>query len=325
MNIKKIAFVTLVIGSILYAIPSWAGSCKKQGSSFSVAAITAKYKNCVNCGTQKNGNKTVYYCYCGDGCKGTPASKYKDTTSSSSSKSSSSNTTSSKSSGSCTKQGSHDSINYIKSHYKNCNNCWSEDVAAGKCSKNRNAHKHHYCNCGTRCAGAPKTSSSSNKSSSSNTTSSKSSGSCTKQGSHDSINYIKSHYQNCNSCWSEDVAAGKCSKNKQAHKHYYCNCGTGCAGAPKTSSSNSSSSSSSNTSNKNSNSNTRRCPAGYVNKDGACCKCVERIEVCGGMFCRKGDKTTCQDALTGKKVSAFDGPKSAWAMVNSCCSKISCR
>ena len=157
MNIKKITFITLTIGAILCATPSLAGSCKKQGSSYSIAAITSRYKNCVNCGTQMNGNKTVYYCYCGDGCKGSSTSKTSskiEKVANNKEKTTSKRLlpyNSDKVSGSCTKQGSHDSINYLKRHYKNCTKCWSEDIAAGKCSKNKKAHKHYYCNCGDGC------------------------------------------------------------------------------------------------------------------------------------------------------------------------------
>ena len=147
MNIKKITFATLIISTILCATPSFAGSCTKQGSSVSIATITSKYKNCVNCGTQKNGNKTVYFCYCGDGCGGSSNNSQEKITS----KRLLPYNDLDKNSGSCKKQGSHNSIDYIKSHYKNCNSCWSEDIAAGKCAKNRTAHKHYYCNCGDGC------------------------------------------------------------------------------------------------------------------------------------------------------------------------------
>jgi len=49
-------------------------SCTKQGSSQSIDWIKKKYKNSTNCGTQKNGDKKVYYCYCGDGCKASSGS-----------------------------------------------------------------------------------------------------------------------------------------------------------------------------------------------------------------------------------------------------------
>ncbi|MBP5343878.1 MAG: hypothetical protein J6Y85_02235 [Alphaproteobacteria bacterium] len=168
MNTKKIAFTTLMIGTILYATSTLAGSCTKQGSSVSIATIQSKYKNCVNCGTQKNGNKTVYYCYCGDGCKnsGNVASSVSNkisnvansTETSTSSKkilnvanSVGTNSSSNTNTSSCSKQGSHISASYIRDHYKNCNKCWSEDVKAGQCKKNKKAHKHYYCNCGAGC------------------------------------------------------------------------------------------------------------------------------------------------------------------------------
>ncbi|MBQ4472370.1 MAG: hypothetical protein II942_03930 [Alphaproteobacteria bacterium] len=44
------------------------------------------------------------------------------------------------------------------------------------------------------------------------------------QGSHVSVDYIRSHYKNCQACRVENIAAGKCAKNKAAHKHYYCDC-----------------------------------------------------------------------------------------------------
>ncbi len=45
-----------------------------------------------------------------------------------------------------------------------------------------------------------------------------------KQGSHNSINWIKKQYKNCTDCKTENIAAGECSKNKKAHKHYSCMC-----------------------------------------------------------------------------------------------------
>ncbi|MBP5343491.1 MAG: hypothetical protein J6Y85_00210 [Alphaproteobacteria bacterium] len=42
---------------------------------------------------------------------------------------------------------SHTSINWIKQRFKNCTHCGSVDVPAGKCSQNRLAHKHYYCEC----------------------------------------------------------------------------------------------------------------------------------------------------------------------------------
>ena len=45
-----------------------------------------------------------------------------------------------------------------------------------------------------------------------------------KQSSHDSFNWIKSRYKNCSKCEATKIAAGKCSKNKKAHKHYTCEC-----------------------------------------------------------------------------------------------------
>jgi len=45
-----------------------------------------------------------------------------------------------------------------------------------------------------------------------------------KQGSHDSINWIKKRYKHCTKCGEQKIAAGKCSKNKKAHKHYFCYC-----------------------------------------------------------------------------------------------------
>lgn len=44
------------------------------------------------------------------------------------------------------------------------------------------------------------------------------------KGSHDSIALIKKKYKNCTKCRTENIAAGKCAKNKKAHKHYYCMC-----------------------------------------------------------------------------------------------------
>ena len=46
---------------------------------------------------------------------------------------------------------------------------------------------------------------------------------CT-QGSHIGFDWIKKHYSGCTKCRTENIAAGKCSKNKKAHKHYYCEC-----------------------------------------------------------------------------------------------------
>lgn len=51
------------------------GSCKKQGSHTSIDWIKKRHKNCGNCGTQKGSKgETVYYCYCGDGCKNSSSS-----------------------------------------------------------------------------------------------------------------------------------------------------------------------------------------------------------------------------------------------------------
>jgi len=209
MNIKKITFATLAIGAILCASPSLAGSCKKQGSSVSIATIQSKYKNCVNCGTQKNGNKTVYYCYCGDGCKGTPS-----TSSSSSSPSSSSSSSSGSSSGSCKKQGSSVSIATIQSKYNNCVNCGTQ----------KNGNKTvYYCYCGDGCQGTPARVSAISSSSSSGNSSSTSSGSCKKQGSSVSIEAIASKYNNCVNCGTQK------NGNKTV---YYCYCGDGCKGTP---------------------------------------------------------------------------------------------
>ena len=44
------------------------------------------------------------------------------------------------------------------------------------------------------------------------------------QGSHVSYEVIKRTYKGCTKCRAESVAAGKCAKNKKAHKHYYCMC-----------------------------------------------------------------------------------------------------
>ncbi len=44
-------------------------------------------------------------------------------------------------------QGSHESIAWIKKHYKNCSSCREENIKAGACSKNKKAHKHYYCQC----------------------------------------------------------------------------------------------------------------------------------------------------------------------------------
>ena len=148
MNIKKITFITLTIGAILCAAPSLAGSCKKQGSSYSIAAITSRYKNCVNCGTQMNGNKTVYYCYCGDGCKGSSNSETSskiEKVANNKEKTTSKRLlpySSDKVSGSCTKQGSSVSIATIQSKYKNCVNCGTQ----------MNGNKTvYYCYCGDGC------------------------------------------------------------------------------------------------------------------------------------------------------------------------------
>ena len=43
---------------------------------------------------------------------------------------------------------------------------------------------------------------------------------CKEEGSHESIDYIKKHYKNCSNCREENILAGKCAKNKKAHKHY---------------------------------------------------------------------------------------------------------
>ena len=187
MNIKK-TFITLTIGAVLCATPSLAGSCKKQGSSYSIAAITSRYKNCVNCGTQMNGNKTVYYCYCGDGCKGTPST------------SSSSSSPSSSSSGSCKKQGSSVGVEAIASKYNNCVNCGTQ----------KNGNKTvYYCYCGDGCKGTPWVVSAFSSTDSSSSSGS-SSGSCKKQVSSN-FDALVSKYNNCVNCGTQK------SGNKTVH------------------------------------------------------------------------------------------------------------
>ncbi len=44
-------------------------------------------------------------------------------------------------------QGSHESIDYIKKHYKNCTNCRTDNIKDGECARVKGAHKHHYCFC----------------------------------------------------------------------------------------------------------------------------------------------------------------------------------
>ncbi len=43
------------------------------------------------------------------------------------------------------KKGSHEGVAWIKTHYKNCSKCGTENVKT--CSKNKKAHKHYYCEC----------------------------------------------------------------------------------------------------------------------------------------------------------------------------------
>jgi len=235
MKLSSISIAVLATVLCINSGAAVAASCQKQGSSVSIATIQKKYKNCVNCGTQRDSKgKTVYYCYCGTGCSvkaqaSSSSSKVATTVKNNSSSANKTSSTSSsvKTSGSCKKQGSSVSIATIQKKYSNCVNCGTQKDSKGKTV--------YYCYCGNGCSETAKASSSgSSKLSSvasaavSSSSSSKSSGTCQKQGSHESINYIKKHYKNCSDCYTENVAAGKCSKNKKAHKHYYCSCGDGC-------------------------------------------------------------------------------------------------
>jgi hypothetical protein len=142
----------------------------------------------------------------------------------------------------CDKIGSHISTSFIKEHYINCGNCWSVDVKAKACATNRAAHKHYYCICGKTCTGSARTQAAaaarntSNNSSSGggsgsgssgsgggSSGSSSSGGSCSKQGSHTSIDWIKSRYSNCVNCGKKTGSDGKTV--------YYCYCGSGCTGS----------------------------------------------------------------------------------------------
>ena len=175
----------------------------------------------------------------------------------------------------CVEEGSHVSISYIKKSFKNCSKCRTENVAAGKCSKNTKAHKHYYCMCGEgcqnsttsttstktqtttcntnqylvkeKCTTCPTGAKCNGKTATCNTnytksekngvvtctakTNSNTGKKCVEEGSHVSISYIKKSFKNCSKCRTENVAAGKCSKNTKAHKHYYCTCGEGCSAA----------------------------------------------------------------------------------------------
>jgi len=134
MDMKQITIATagaVFCGlALFYGKNAEAGSCTKQGSSQSIAWIQSKYKNCGNCGTQKDSKgKTVYYCYCGDGCK-TTATNSNQTATASNSKS-------------CEKYGSHNSFEWIEKRQKNCKDC---GIQIG--SKNEVVY---YCYCGEGC------------------------------------------------------------------------------------------------------------------------------------------------------------------------------
>ncbi len=100
---------------------------------------------------------------------------------------------------------------------------------------------------------------------------------CEEQGSHDSIAYIKKNYKNCSNCRTENVAAGKCSKNKKAHKHYYCMCGEQCTDQQ----------SSNKTTSKQSGqtfqtSSTKKCKKGELALPGGMCTDCPRFTICDG-------------------------------------------
>ena len=54
IKLKQIATVALMGVVVMCATDAMAGSCTKQGSSNSIDWIKKKYKNCTNCGSQKD-------------------------------------------------------------------------------------------------------------------------------------------------------------------------------------------------------------------------------------------------------------------------------
>lgn len=135
-------------------------------------------------------------------------------------------------------QGSHNSINYIRKHYKNCTQCREEVIPAGKCAKVKGKHKHYYCMCdvcddnsknavkaqaGVSSARQVSTSKAQKAQATvakAEKVATKSSGSCKKQGSHTSIDWIKKRHKNCGNCGTQ--------KGSKGETVYYCYCGDGC-------------------------------------------------------------------------------------------------
>ena len=124
-------------------------------------------------------------------------------------------------------QGSHDSINYIKRHYKNCTQCREEVIPAGKCAKVKGKHKHYYCMCDSCDSGKGVSPSKAEAQKTevavaikAEKVATKSSGSCKKQGSHTSIDWIKKRHKNCGNCGTQ--------KGSKGETVYYCYCGDGC-------------------------------------------------------------------------------------------------
>ncbi|MBP5344510.1 MAG: hypothetical protein J6Y85_05515 [Alphaproteobacteria bacterium] len=136
------------------------GNKCQQGSHTSIDWIKKHFKNCTDCRTEDiedgacsrvKGDHKHYYCYC-DSCNdGTK-------TSSSSGGSSSSKKSSSSGKKTCKKQGSHNSIAWIQSKYKNCVNCGSQTGSNGEVV--------YYCQCGDGCKASSSSGSGSSSSSS---------------------------------------------------------------------------------------------------------------------------------------------------------------
>ncbi len=180
IKLKQITVMAMIGAACWCSTQVMAAACvsTKRGSSVSIATIQKQYKNCKNCGTQKDKKgKKVYYCYCEDKncqststptnttkscsanqwkngatctacpenatCNGTTFTCKSGYTKSGNScvKPSASGSTTQAKVASCDsiKRGSSVSIETIKKQYKNCKNCGTKKDKKGK--------KVYYCYC----------------------------------------------------------------------------------------------------------------------------------------------------------------------------------
>ncbi len=196
MKLKQLTIAALMASAMMCSVEAMAGSCTKQGSSTSIDWIKKKYKNCTNCGTQKDKKgKTVYYCYCGDGCGASNGSSAKGQQNAKSAIQTGGSTPAKKS-GSCEKVGSSSSVAAITAKRSDCYNCGTQQ------NKGKTVY---YCYCGSGCSGTPASafkggsSSSSSSSYSSSSISKKASSSTASKGKCASNQYFD-HTRGCLKC-----------------------------------------------------------------------------------------------------------------------------